>query len=98
KLEDLDFWNLSGRAGRMNIDLNGNVFYIVRSKEDEMLQPPSKEITVNPTISERIDKNTIKIKKSLEGKEISGTESEKEQIQYIKNMICVDKIINDEEN
>lgn len=98
KLEDLDFWNLSGRAGRMNIDLNGNVFYIVRNKDDEMLKPPSKEIAVNPTITERIDKNTIKIKKSLEGKNISGNESEKEQIQYIKNMICVDKIINKDEN
>lgn len=98
KLEDLDFWNLSGRAGRMNIDLNGNVFYIVKNKEDEMAAPPSKEITVNPTITERIDKNTTKIKKSLEGKDISGTESEKEQIQYVKNMICVDKIINKDEN
>jgi len=100
KLDQLDFWNLSGRAGRMNIELNGNVFYIVKRDEmDKYPVLPSKDIKVEATISTRLNKNKIKIKKSLEGKEISGTESEKEQLHYIKNMICVDiKVDNQDKN
>ena len=26
KMDDIDFWNLSGRAGRLTIDLSGNIF------------------------------------------------------------------------
>jgi len=100
KLDQLDFWNLSGRAGRMNIELNGNVFYIVKKDEaDKYPTLPSKDIEVEATISTRLNKNKIKIKKSLEGKDISGTESEKEQLHYIKNMICVDvKVDKQEQN
>lgn len=100
KLDQLDFWNLSGRAGRMNIELNGNVFYIVKKDEaDKYPILPSKDIEVEATISTRLNKNKIKIKKSLEGKDISGTESEKEQLHYIKNMICVDvKVDKQEQN
>lgn len=34
KMDDIDFWNLSGRAGRLTIDLSGNIFccYIVDKK------------------------------------------------------------------
>ncbi len=92
KLDELDFWNLSGRAGRTNIELIGNVFYIQNEKDTSLEKPPSKDINVEPTITDKLERNRIKLTKVLEGNPISGTQSEKEQIKYISNIICVDTI------
>ena len=41
-----------------------------------------KDITLNPTILTKVDRNLQKIAKILEDKDVSGTETEKEILKY----------------
>lgn len=95
KLEDIDFWNLSGRAGRLNKELFGNIYCIKHDgcqweNKDEILLKKSIELT--PTVVSKIDKNIRKIEKVLLEQDISGTEVEKEILKYIANIICIDSL------
>lgn len=93
KLEEIDFWNLTGRAGRLNKELFGNIYCIKHedcvweNKESILVKKP---ITLKPTILTKIDKNLKKIEKILLEQNISGTETEKEILNYIANIICID--------
>lgn len=93
KLEEIDFWNLTGRAGRLNKELFGNIYCIKHedcvweNKESLLVKKP---ITLKPTILTKIDKNLKKIEKILLEQNISGTETEKEILNYIANIICID--------
>lgn len=95
KLEDIDFWNLVGRAGRLNVELSGNI-YCVRhidcnwDNKDAILQ--KKAITITPTVISRIDKNLKKIEKLLLEQEISGSQIEQDVLKYIANIISVDSL------
>lgn len=93
KLEEIDFWNLTGRAGRLNKELFGNIYCIKHedclweNKETILVKKP---ITLKPTIITKIDENLQRIEKVLLEKNISGTETEKEILKYIANIICID--------
>ncbi|WP_121967249.1 DEAD/DEAH box helicase [Myroides sp. N17-2] len=93
-LSQIDFWNLSGRAGRLSRELEGNIFCIqtkeIKWESKELLI--KKEITLKPTILTKVDKNLQKITKLLEDKDVSGTETEKEILKYIANIIKVDTL------
>lgn len=93
-LSQIDFWNLSGRAGRLSRELEGNIFCIqtkeLKWESKELLI--KKEITLKPTILTKVDKNLQKITKLIEDKDISGTETEKEILRYIANIIKVDTL------
>lgn len=93
-LSQIDFWNLSGRAGRLSRELEGNIFCIqtkeLKWESKELLI--KKEITLKPTILTKVDKNLQKITKLIEEKDISGTETEKEILRYIANIIKVDTL------
>ena len=88
----IDFWNLAGRAGRLKLELSGNIYCIKDNektwKEIDILE--KKDITLEPTVSSRIDKNLKKIESLLLNKDIKGTEKEKEILKYIANIICID--------
>lgn len=92
KLEPIDFWNLSGRAGRLSKELYGNIYCIQHSecewKNKDILH--KKDIELKPTVLNRIDKNIQRIEKILNEQEIKGTQTEKEILQYIANIISVD--------
>lgn len=93
-LSQIDFWNLSGRAGRLSRELEGNIFCIQNEEfkwenKDVLIK---KEITLNPTILTKVDRNLQKIAKILEDKDVSGTETEKEILKYIANIIKVDTL------
>lgn len=92
KLEPIDFWNLSGRAGRLSKELYGNIFCIQHSdcewENKEILH--KNEIVLKPTVLNKIDKNIQRIEKILNEQNISGTQTEKDILQYIANIISVD--------
>jgi len=89
----IDFWNLAGRAGRLNKELFGNIYCI---KEDEKAWDKTDllfkrgEIELTPTVISKTDRNLQKIEKLLLNKTISGTQEEQEILKYIANIICID--------
>ena len=94
-LEKIDFWNLTGRAGRLNRELSGNIYCIQHqdciweNKKDILIKKP---IELKPTILQKIDHNLIKIEKVLKEQAISGSDTEKEILKYIANIICIDTL------
>jgi replicative superfamily II helicase len=94
KLEPIDFWNLSGRAGRLAKELEGNIFCVQYEgfTWDNKSIFKKEKINLKPTVLNRIDRNLIKIEKILESKNISGSETEKEILKYISNIIKSDTL------
>jgi len=93
-LKPIDFWNLSGRAGRLSKELEGNVYCV---QYDDFVWDnkeifKKEKIELKPTILTKVDKNLQKIEKLLNNKDISGTETEKEILKYIANIIKVDSL------
>ena len=94
KLLPIDFWNLSGRAGRLSKELFGNVFCVQYDQcnwdNKEILN--KTDIELNPTVLTKIDRNLQKIEKILNEQDISGTEDEISILKYIANIISVDTL------
>ncbi len=92
KFEDIDFWNLAGRAGRLGMELSGNIFCVREEasewKDSSMLV--KKDIKVEPTIESNIDKKIVEIEHLLKQEPIKAREYEKEILQYIANIISID--------
>lgn len=93
-LSQIDFWNLSGRAGRLTRELEGNIFCVQYDEfkwesKDVLIK---KEITLTPTVLTKVDKNLQRIEKVLKNQNISGTETEKEILKYIANILKVDTL------
>ncbi|WP_333809328.1 DEAD/DEAH box helicase [Flavobacterium sp.] len=94
-LSQIDFWNLSGRAGRLTRELEGNIFCVQYDEfkwesKDVFIK---KEITLTPTVLTKIDRNLKRIEKALKNEEIkSGSETEKEILKYIANILKVDTL------
>lgn len=93
----IDFWNLSGRAGRLCQELEGNIFCIQNERfiweNKEVLR--KEKVNLEPTILTKVDRNLAKIEKILNKKDVSGTETEKEILKYIANIIKVDSLETD---
>ena len=89
----IDFWNLAGRAGRLSKELSGNIYCIKDNvkdwKNDDILKN-KEEIFLKPTVFSKTDRNLKKIEKLLLNKSISGTQIEKNILEYIANIICID--------
>lgn len=95
KLEEIDFWNLVGRAGRLNVELSGNIYCIRHDDcnwENKELILQKRTITITPTVISKIDSNLKKIEKLIEEEDISGTQIEKEVLKYIANIISIDTL------
>lgn len=93
-LSQIDFWNLSGRAGRLTRELEGNIFCVQYDEfkwenKDVLIK---KDITLKPTVLTKVDKNLQRIEKVLKNQDISGTEMEKEILKYIANILKVDTL------
>jgi len=93
-LSPIDFWNLSGRAGRLSRELYGNIFCVQHGdwvwKNKEILN--KSEIILKPTVLTRIDKNLQKIEKILKEQTITGSQEEQAILRYIANIISVDTL------
>ena len=95
---DIDFWNLAGRAGRLKKELSGNIYCIKDDasnwKNTTVLQQKDN-IKLKATIDKKTDteKDLKKIEKTLLNKDIkNATLIEKEILEYIANIICIDTL------
>jgi len=89
----IDFKNLAGRAGRLGYELSGNVICVSHEDNDwdkSDICVDKEKITLELTVRSRIDHNLNKITKILENQDISGSETEKQILKYIANIICLD--------
>lgn len=95
-MSKLDFWNLGGRAGRLNCELYGNV-YCVRDnpkvwKKTAIIEIKS-EVKLKISVSIKIEKQLRKIEKILLNPDVGITpKREKEILKYIANIICIDTL------
>lgn len=96
--QPIDFWNLAGRAGRLKHELSGNIICIKETDKDwkkhEALLKGDAEIKLNPSVENYIDKKLKTIEKILnENPDIKGeTETMKEILEYIANIISIDTL------
>lgn len=93
-LKPIDFWNLAGRAGRLAKELQGNVFCVKHENSSWKKATffKEKDIQLVPTVYDVINNNLKKIEGLLQEQEIEGTKKEKEIIEYIANIICIDTL------
>lgn len=95
KLSEIDFWNLTGRAGRLSKELFGNIYCIKNedceweNKKEILMKEPIKIV---PTVITRINKNIQKIEKILKEENIKDSQQEQEILKYIANIICIDTL------
>jgi len=96
--QPIDFWNLAGRAGRLKFELSGNIICVKENdkvwKKHEALLETKTEIALSPSIENYIDKKLKKIEQILNQNSDIKYESEtfKEIIQYIANIISIDTL------
>ncbi|MCF6148223.1 MAG: DEAD/DEAH box helicase [Candidatus Kuenenia sp.] len=96
--QPIDFWNLAGRAGRLKHELSGNIICLKETDKDwkkhEALLEGEAEIKLNPSVENYIDKKLKKIEQILnENPDIKGeTETMKEILEYIANIISIDTL------
>jgi Superfamily II helicase len=100
KMEKIDFWNLAGRAGRLNYELYGNIFCVKENDKDwpDMLMLDNNEkIKLESDIVTQTNKNIENIKLLLtENENKAKTLIEKEMLNYITNIIKIDSLdVND---
>jgi superfamily II DNA or RNA helicase len=94
----IDFWNLAGRAGRLKIELSGNIICIKENditwKKHKALLENKVETELNPTVENCIDKKLKKIEQVLnENPNINEKrKSELEIPRYIANIISIDTL------
>lgn len=96
--QPIDFWNLAGRAGRLKHELSGNIICLKETEKDwkkpEELLEVGMEIKLNPSVENYIDKKLKKIEQVLnENPDIKNeTETMKEILRYIANIISIDTL------
>jgi len=96
--QPIDFWNLAGRAGRLKHELSGNIICLKETdkewKKHETLLEDNAEIKLNPSVENYIDKKLKKIEEILNEKPDikSETETMKEILEYIANIISIDTL------
>ncbi|WP_144517761.1 DEAD/DEAH box helicase [Bacillus sp. FDAARGOS_235] len=94
KMSKIDFWNLAGRAGRLNVELSGNIFCIRENKSEwkKLDVFNNKEnIVLKTSIEQKIATKSKSIEEFLKTGTIDkGRQYEKEIIKYVANIICID--------
>ncbi|WP_404331615.1 DEAD/DEAH box helicase [Mesobacillus maritimus] len=95
-ISKIDFWNLAGRAGRLNFELSGNIFCIRDNIKDwkkiDVLNN-KEDIKLKTSVNVKIEKKLKDIEQALQNKEIKkGSHDEKELLKFIANIICIDTL------
>lgn len=95
-ISKIDFWNLAGRAGRLNHELSGNIFCVRDNPTDWKkidILDAKDEIRLKTSVSVNMDKKLNQIESILRKKPLlKGTEAEKEVLKYIANIISIDTL------
>ncbi len=94
-LDQIDFWNLAGRAGRLTKELSGNIICIREKERDwknveHLVKHDS--LSVSPTVLSQTEKYQDEITKILSGKELKKSISQEKRniLEYIANIICLE--------
>ncbi|MEK4669012.1 DEAD/DEAH box helicase [Niallia sp. FSL R7-0271] len=95
-ISKIDFWNLAGRAGRLNVELSGNIFCIRDDIKDwkkiDFLNSKD-DIKLKTSVNVKIEKKLKDIEQALQNKQIKkGSHDEKELIKFIANIISIDTL------
>ena len=108
KFSDIDFWNLAGRAGRLNKELCGNIICIRAEDKKNRWDNPQKDLEVvrnkkinkvEPTIIKGEKNFYQNIGKSLENKDFTRkqpTQIEKDIWNHYANILFVHEISKDD--
>lgn len=98
RLSKIDFWNLAGRAGRLNYELYGNIICIRENEKDWRMFDEfidRKKIEIEPSIIKEtsINANLNKIEDILKDEVLkSKSKVEEEMLRYIANIINIDTL------
>lgn len=97
RMSRIDFWNLAGRAGRLNMELAGNIFCIKDNRTewtDIKLLEDKSDIKLKPSVTEQISKNNLKkIEAFLKYNKLpKGADVVKQLLKYLSNIICIDTL------
>lgn len=93
----LDFWNLAGRAGRLNHEMAGNIICLRENEKDwkkrEILEKRSS-IEVQPSVVEKTSSKHIeKLERILNSEDPKAkTAKERRLIEYLANILCIDSL------
>ncbi|KAA6205141.1 MAG: hypothetical protein DU429_02500 [Candidatus Tokpelaia sp.] len=66
-LKSVDFWNLSGRAGRLKREFQGNVYLVDYANWQEKPLEQEKEAVITPAIAETITKYESQLQAEIQG-------------------------------
>lgn len=107
KMTDLDFWNLAGRAGRLNKDISGNIFCVNLFDQRGYWKDPEESIgilrskrikEVEPQILSKRNNNLYKnINNYIEGKNYTNksfSSEQKKMIEMYGNVLLFHNSIN----
>jgi len=96
KMSKIDFWNLAGRAGRLNHELSGNIFCIREGHRDWSntdLFVGRETIKLETSIDNKLDSRLNKIEQIFKNKDIEKADNNEDLIiNYIANIILIDRI------
>ncbi|MFC8770862.1 DEAD/DEAH box helicase [Bacillus cereus] len=95
-MSKIDFWNLAGRAGRLNVELSGNIFCIRENQREwKKLEVFNKRenIVLKTSVEQKIAEKSKSIEEFLK-KGVIHKEKQYEQeiIKYVANIICIDTL------
>lgn len=95
-ISKIDFWNLAGRAGRLNSELSGNIFCIREGKNDwknDSIFKDKDNITLQTSIDNKIEKRIKLIEQIINQNDSSNiSKKEKEVLEYIANIMFIDRM------
>ncbi|PFR26496.1 hypothetical protein COK19_12785 [Bacillus cereus] len=95
-MSKIDFWNLAGRAGRLNVELSGNIFCIRENPNEwKKLDVLDKKdsIVLKTSVEQKISKKSKSIEEFLKTGIINKEKQyEQEIIKYVANIICIDTL------
>lgn len=83
-LESADFWNLSGRAGRLRREFQGNIFLIDYDKWDEHPLSGPREVEVEPAIEKCVRDQTQELVYLIKGASTGPTEKIDLEAAFVK--------------
>jgi len=98
KMSKIDFWNLAGRAGRLNSELSGNIFCIREGIKDwatDDLFFNKDNIKLQTSIDVKLYNNIKRIKQIIsKDNDLNISDTEYKMLSYIANIMIIDNIEN----
>lgn len=91
KLTSLDFWNLVGRAGRVNNDLSGNIILIDSDKWENINQYDNKEIKIQCATDLDYETSAI-LKDTILNDAYQEDDRKREKLDFLESGMIFDRV------